>query len=257
MGVPKNILKENPGLGEWSILTGWRGSIAHNMFVPNTDPNSIDDKDVMAVCIPPKEYYFGLKEYGSRGTKEIKKNEWDIVIYEFKKFVHLLKKGNPNVLSMLWLEPNHYLHLSDEGSFLLANRQMFVGRHVYHSFAGYAHAQLYKMTHLAFKGYMGDKRKKLVEQHGYDTKNAAHLIRLLKMAIEFLVDGSLKVFREDSKTLLSIKRGEWGLDKVKQKAEELFSLAEEAYVKSHLPPQVDGDAIDKLCIQILDMRFGH
>lgn len=34
-------------------LVGYRGSIAHGMYVPNTDPNSIDDKDVMGVCIPP------------------------------------------------------------------------------------------------------------------------------------------------------------------------------------------------------------
>ena len=29
------------------IVLGYRGSISHGMYVPQTDPNSIDDKDVM------------------------------------------------------------------------------------------------------------------------------------------------------------------------------------------------------------------
>lgn len=33
---------------------------------------------------------------------------------------------------------------------------------------------------------MGEKRKQLVAKHGYDTKNASHLIRLLRMGMEFL-----------------------------------------------------------------------
>ena len=58
MTLPKDIMIDNPGLGAWSILVAYRGSIAHGMFVPSTDPHSIDDRDVMAVCIPPVDYYF-------------------------------------------------------------------------------------------------------------------------------------------------------------------------------------------------------
>ena len=31
------------------IIVGYRGSIAHGMYLANTDPNSIDDKDIMGV----------------------------------------------------------------------------------------------------------------------------------------------------------------------------------------------------------------
>ncbi|KKL75301.1 hypothetical protein LCGC14_2056220, partial [marine sediment metagenome] len=100
MSLPLQLKVENKGLGDWSILTTYRGSIAHGLYVPQSDPNSIDDKDIMAVCVPPPEYYIGLKQYGSRGTKEIKQDEWDIVIYEMKKFMGMLENGNPNVLGM-------------------------------------------------------------------------------------------------------------------------------------------------------------
>ncbi|MBE3101242.1 MAG: nucleotidyltransferase domain-containing protein, partial [Firmicutes bacterium] len=93
MAIPKNILQDHPCLSEWSILTAYRGSISHGMYVPKNDPNCIDDKDVMAICIPPVNYYYGLQEFGSRGTKEIKIDEWDIVVFEFIKAMRLLKAG--------------------------------------------------------------------------------------------------------------------------------------------------------------------
>ncbi|MBI5603935.1 MAG: nucleotidyltransferase domain-containing protein [Deltaproteobacteria bacterium] len=248
-------MEAHPSLGEWAILSAYRGSIAHGLYVPSADPNSIDDKDVMAVCVPPLDYYFGLKEFGSRGTKEIKQNEWDIVVYEVRKFIRLLARGNPNVLMMLWLDRSDYLKVTEAGRLLLDNRQIFVGRHVYQAFAGYARSQLYKMTHLGFQGYMGAKRKNLVERYGYDCKNAAHLIRLLRMGIEFLRDGQLQVRRHDAEQLLAIKRGEWTLEQVKAEAEQGFQRAEEAYSASPLPPGPDMDRINELAVETVRLAL--
>lgn len=257
MGIPINLPEKNLGLSEWNILHGYRGSIAHGMFVPKSDPNSIDDKDTMAICVPPPEYYYGLKEFGSRGTEEIKQDEWDIVIYEARKFIGLLAVGNPNVLSMLWLDRKHYITIMEAGQMILDNRQLFVGRHVYRSFTGYAHAQLHKMTHLAFEGYMGQKRKSLVEKFGFDTKNAAHCIRLLRMSIEFMKDGELYVERPDAQQLLEIKRGEWSLDQVKAEADRLFKQAENAYLDSDLPKQPDMEAVSNLCVEVVRLALGR
>lgn len=247
------IRYNNPSMDEWAIILGYRGSIAHGMYVPPKNPTSIDDKDLMGVCVPPLDYYFGLNEFGSHGTKEIKEDEWDIVVYEAKKFIKLLSQGNPNVLSMLWLEPNYYLKITDAGHLLIENKNLFIGKHVYHSFTGYAHSQLHRMTHNAFQGHMGDKRRQLVERFRYDTKNAAHLIRLLRMGTEFLVEGNLHVLREDAKQLLEIKRGEWTLDEVMKEADEGFRLAKEAMIHSTLPPEPDFKAINELCVEILKM----
>ena len=187
MTISKDILAKNPCLDEWAILHAYRGSIAHGMYIPNSDPNSIDDKDTMAVCVPPKAYYFGYPPgYGSNemfpvnGTKEIKEGKWDIVAYEARKFIGLLAQGNPNVLCMLWVDKQYVLKETAEGRLLRGERGIFVGKHVYHSFTGYAYGQLHRMTHFVGRGYMGEKRRGLVEKYGYDTKNAAHLIRLLR-----------------------------------------------------------------------------
>ena len=254
--MPAALLRRYPEIIEWSIITAYRGSISHGLYVPNKESCSIDDKDIMSICIPPLSCYFGLREYGSRGTKEIKYREWDIVVYEFKKCIGLLRQGNPNILCILWMEPDDYLKVSPEGARLINARSLFVGRHVYHSFAGYARGQLHRMTHGgAYNGHASAKRKELVQKYGYDCKNAAHLIRLLRMGIEFLKDGELSVLREDASQLLEIKRGEWSLEQVQKEAEHGFKLSEQAYINSTLPKAPDLTAINSLCVEIVRMSL--
>ncbi|MBI5554254.1 MAG: nucleotidyltransferase domain-containing protein [Elusimicrobia bacterium] len=255
MNMPGKILSKYPEIDTWSIITAYRGSIAHGLYVASAAENSIDDKDIISICIPPISYYFGLKEYGSRGTKEIKYAEWDIVVYEFKKCINLLKQGNPNILSLLWLDEKSYIKISQAGERLINARNLFVGKHVYQSFIGYAQSQFHKMTHLGFQGYLGVKRKTLVQKYGYDTKNACHLIRLLTMGIEFLKEGRLYVKRSDVKYLWSIKRGEWTLEEVKKESEKLFKEAEKAYKKSKLPEHPDYNKIETLGVDILKDHF--
>lgn len=255
MSSLKELLNYHPDLMNRSILSGYRGSIAHGMYVPPKEPTSIDDKDLMYVVVPNIECYLGLRSYGSKGTKEIKKDEWDIVSYEARKFIDLLHKGNPNVLMMLWLEPNFYTNISEAGQLLIDNRNLFVGRHIYHQFTGYAHGQLHRMTHNAFQGHMGDKRRQLVEKFGFDTKNAAHLIRLLRMGIEFMKDGNLQVLRQDASQLLEIKKGEWPLTRIVDEANRLFASSEKSYIESSLPEKPNPEQINKLCVDVLKLAF--
>lgn len=252
MTLPRDLQLQHPGLGEWSILTGYRGSIAHGTYVPNSDPNSIDDKDAMAFCVPPLDYFYGLSEYGSRGTVEVVRDPWDVVIYEVRKAMRLLAQGNPNVLSMLWLPEHLYIKRTPAGRMLIAQRDAFVGKHVYRSFTGYAVAQMRKMEGGVYKGYMGDKRRSLVERFGYDTKNASHLIRLLRQGIEFLNDGELYVLRHDAPELVAIKNGEWPLDRVKREAERLFHRAEDAYDRCKLPASPDRERANSLCVALVE-----
>lgn len=231
------------------ILLGYRGSVAHNMYIPDSDPDSIDDIDLMGVYLAPVDHYIGIKQV--KETREKFLNQWDTVSYEFTKFVSLLLKCNPNVMSLLWLKDNQYIKRNPCGWLLVENRDLFVSKKAYKSFTGYAYSQLKRMTHHAHEGYMGKKRKSLVDKYGYDCKNAAHCIRLLKMGMEFLTEGVLNVFREDAPWLLNIKRGEWALEEVKEEASRLFKLTEEAYVRSTLPAEPDYEEVNKIVKTVL------
>jgi hypothetical protein len=105
--------------------------------------------------------------------------------------------------------------------------------------------------------YMGEKRRRLVVQHGYDTKNAAHLIRLLRMCKEFLRDGEMRVWRtEDAEELKAIKRGEFSLETVKASAEELFAAIKDERETSPLPYAPDVDAIGDVLVALHCLEYG-
>src|SRR5262252_2935814 len=126
------------------IILGYRGSIAHNMYIPSTDPDSIDDKDIMGVFVGPVEHYLG---FGRDEVKEKFIGEWDAVRYEVGKFIRLLLKCNPNVLGLSWLSDQHLIYEHPLAARPRANKQIFVTRAAYHSFIGYAQGQLKRMTH--------------------------------------------------------------------------------------------------------------
>jgi len=229
------------------LFLAYRGSIAHGMYVPGSNPDSIDDKDLIGGFIAPETYYLGLQP--AKVTRERFYKEYDCVFYEIKKLISLLLNGNPNVLGVLWTSEQYMIYQSDFFKILKANRELFFSKKIYHAFIGYARSQLKRMTHHAFEGYMGEKRKALVKKFGYDTKNAAHLIRLLTMGIEFLTEKTLFVERKfDAKYLMDIKRGKYGLEEIEKRSEVLFETAEQAYIKSDLPTVPDYDAINKLLV---------
>lgn len=298
-----------------TFLLGYRGSHSHGLYVPPEDVNSIDDIDLMGFAFGETKHYFGLESWGSRGTKDFWEGRLDLVYYEIKKAFALLLQGNPNIVSMLWLNPSDYLFITEAGKELVKHRNLFSGKHVYDAFAGYASAQLQKMEsrdpaelreYLAVThelkvrgahpnketaerrepntgeardvvhwdtekllarmrhyhrkgenlGYMGDKRKHLVLEHGYDAKNAAHCVRLLRMAKEFLETGEFYVRRtHDRQELLDIKAGKWALADIKALAESLFAEVKAAKAASPLPEKPDAEGVQKLLIEMLEAHF--
>jgi hypothetical protein len=59
------------------ILLGYRGSIAHNMYVPQNNPDSIDDNDIMGVYVAAHEHYlgFGRPEVKERFNRRMGRRE--------------------------------------------------------------------------------------------------------------------------------------------------------------------------------------
>ena len=178
-------------------------------------------------------------------------NGLDVTLYSLRKFIGLLLKANPNVLGFLWLRPDFYVHTTPALVRLVEERDAFASKQAYPSFVGYAHSQVRKMEANVFNGYMGARRKALVAQHGYDTKNASHLIRLLRTGIEFLTTGTINVYRDvDAAELVAIKRGEWSLERVKSESARLFRAAEEANRASALPEEPDYNRAERLLMTI-------
>lgn len=94
-------------------------------------------------------------------------------------------------------------------------------------------------------------RAALEAAHGYDTKHAMHLVRLLRMALEVLETGRLVVTRPDREELLAIRDGAWTYDALEANAEALRARVQAAASTSPLPDTVDEPALDALCATIV------
>jgi len=204
------------------------GSQSHGMATATSD------EDFLAVIVPPTEYLLGLRSFDHWDPKDV---GLDFKVYSLRKYVSLLLKNNPNVLETLWLRDGFYCPVHTHPVFyeLLTMREDFSSMRAYHSLSGYAYDQLKRLEVSRYSRTMGAARKALVDTVGYDPKNAAHLLRLYRMGVEFVETGVLNVYRHDREELLEVKRGEWSLEQVKTEAERLSVEMRAAKERTPLP----------------------
>ncbi len=215
------------------------GSHAYGTALPTSD------RDEMRVHFAPVDHYLGLD--GAKSSQKIVDGE-DVQDYEFRHFVKLCLQFNPNVVTALWVKPHCYLSLSSVGIELLNRREMFSSQHCYATFRGYAQGQRMRMLGQT-TGQLGEKRKYLVDQFGYDTKYAYHAVRLLRMCSEFLETETLNVFRKDGAELYQIRNGEYNLEQVEEIIRAEDERCKEAREKTALPKEPDYEAINRFVRQ--------
>jgi predicted nucleotidyltransferase len=94
-------------------------------------------------------------------------------------------------------------------------------------------------------------RAELERSHGYDTKHAMHLIRLMRMGLETLQTGELRVRRDDAEQLSAIRDGALSFDELLAMAGDLQRGMEAAAAATQLPPDVDYERVDALLVELL------
>lgn len=101
------------------------------------------------------------------------------------------------------------------------------------------------------------QRAELEAKCGYDSKHAAHCIRLVRMGNEILTTGKVNVDRRgiDAQELLEIRLGKVDYEIVLAEAEQLFEQLDLNYQTSKLPHQVDTKKINQLAIALVE-EFG-
>lgn len=225
-------------------IAGYGGSLSHG-----TAGDVIDDIDIFGVFMAGPEHYFGLSKIEQIIRAPVN-SKFDVTIYELQKFMRLLLKQNPNIISILWLPENMYIQRNSWGRSLIENREKLLSKQLHKTFCGYAMGQLHRMTRMnTDQAYQGKKRRERFEKFHYDCKNASHLIRLLRMGIEALLTKEINVYRHDASQLKEIKEGKWTLEQVENEAKRLLPLLDESLVKSELPSKVDFDFAQDLLIK--------
>jgi len=94
-------------------------------------------------------------------------------------------------------------------------------------------------------------RSELVLKHGYDTKFASHLIRLLQEGLMLLEHGELMFPLPTSELLLEIKHGKWEIQQVLELADKLEAKMDQVVENTTLPSKPNFKAVEEVCINIM------
>ncbi len=98
-------------------------------------------------------------------------------------------------------------------------------------------------------------RAEMERKSGYDLKHGMHCIRLLRSGVEILRHGQVFVNRYDAgdgDDLKAILAGEYSYEELMQTADNLMQEMEIAYQNSSLPHRPDMEAINQLCVQLVE-----
>lgn len=216
------------------------GSHAYGTNTPESD------LDTRGVCIPPAPYLVGLSTFEQR----VEESGNDSTIFTLHKFFNLALDCNPNIIELLFVRDIDVLWTTSEGQALRANRDLFLSKHAFNTFGGYAYAQLRKIQNSTKTARHGTHAA-YVEKYGYDTKAAAHLVRLYRSGVELLREGTLHVYRQDRDELLDIRNGVRSLAQIEQEAERLNQELQAARDVTLLPNKPDYARAEKLLMELV------
>ena len=248
-----SFLSENEHLGNNVILLGLGGSHAYGTSVPESD------LDIRGIATRRKEEILGLDNF------ECFRNEsTDTTIYSFDKAVEMMAKCNPNVIELLGLKEEHYLHKSKIGEQLLERKDLFISKKAFKSFGGYAKGlrgeiERYRKSLILVSGICKlsgvldeiDKAPKKI------SKSMMNLVRVYLTGIDILSKGEIITYREnDIDLLMSIRRGDYLSDRyeVTKEFNELIDEYEnqlnKAVEHSELPDKPDMNKIKAFVIKV-------
>lgn len=191
------------------ILRTVVGSGVHGIAIEGTD-----DHDEMGIFIEPPERVIGLAKpmdhYVFRTQPEGARSgpgDVDRIIYSLRKWLRLAIKGNPTVLIPLWCPDSDVINTSAVGSELRHMREAFMSQEAAERVLGYMDQQRRGM--LGLGGAKIPSRPELVEKYGYDTKYAAHALRLAIQGLEIVEDGrlTLPMCEQDRHAVINVKQG--------------------------------------------------
>lgn len=243
------------------------GSVAYGVS------SDTSDMDLYGFCVPPKDILFPhlAGNIVGFGTQTPRFSQWqehaikdpsamsgkgrvyDITVYGIVDYFNLLMRNNPNIVDSIFTPDNCVLHTTRIGTMVRDKRKMFLHKGSWHTFKGYAYAQMKKIRN---KNRESSARLELIERHGYDTKFAYHLVRLMDEAEQILTTGDISLMK-NREQLKDIRNGMWTEDQLEKHFAAKEIQLEEVYNKSELRWGPDEPAIKELLLNVLEEHYGN
>ena len=220
------------------------------------------DIDLCGVYIQPVELVLGIPQQmvEADGTKKYfdpdvqvwspsgdhDKNgpgDIDLNLYSLRKWAGMAATGNTTALEFLFIEnsapkPDIWVKHVEP------NREAFISARAGFHFLRFSESMLKRIKGEG-QGKHG-QRPVLEQEHGYDTKAAMHLIRVLCEGIELMKHGRITLPRPEVVTLKGIRAGDFSLEGVEKMYADLTAELTAAQAASKLPPEVDRARISRV-----------
>jgi uncharacterized protein len=231
----------------YTILRGTVGSGSHGVAISGTD-----DQDEMGVVIEsfedavtlssPFEHFIYRTAAERTGKHDARSQpgDLDLVLYSLSKYLRLALRGNPSVLTPLYLPAELLSICTIEGKELQALAPKIISKRAIRAFYHYLRAQKERLT--------GDRgRPELVAKYGFDTKFAMHALRLGYQGIELSETGqvTLPIAKLQRDFLIDVRLGLYSLDYILTHIALIEKRLLGCIDSTKLPEEPDTTAVEK------------
>lgn len=248
--IPKS--KRYPWIQNRLIYVTRAGSDAYGTAVPGSD------HDIRGIAVPPTMDLFGFNPPFEQFEQ---KSPNDVVVYDIRKFMRLASEGNPNIIEMLFTDDADRIFINQQGVRLIMERDKLLTKVTADRFCAFALSRVPELERSAkrrkYTTTEETRRDERIKEFGYDTKDAMHAVRVIRMAREMLEGKGLIVKRPDAAELLDILNGKWSLDEVTSWIGESAIEVNTARHKSELPEVCKVDEINEACHDTVMSSFDH
>lgn len=257
----------------------WLASNCHYLTIMGSEAygcaTDLSDKDIYGFCIPPKDMVFpvgiifvphgngqwrplhgqkieSFAQWQQHGIEDKDAGKtYDFQVFSIIRYFDLLIECNPNLIDSAFTSAECVIHQTKVATMVRENRTMFLHRGAWHRFKAYAISQLHKMNS---KNPIG-KRVAIREAHGFDSKFAYHLVRLLDEIEQIITTGDINL-RRNNEQLKAIRRGEVPEEDIRRWAAEKELSLEKQYAESKLPEHPPMEKIKALLYSCLEEHYG-
>lgn len=128
----------------------------------------------------------------------------DLNVYTLRKFAGLAAGGNPSILGAIFSQ--HVHRETGRVDFDELGRKV-ASKRAGAAFLGYMQQQMERW--LGVRGQKNVRRPELVERYGFDTKYAAHIVRLGYQGIEYMQEGrfSMPIDSDLAQSIIDLRTG--------------------------------------------------
>ena len=157
------------------------------------------------------------------------------------------------MIDSLFVPRRCIIYSTKVGEMVREARHIFLSKSSWPKFKGYAYSQLHKAKNSVPEE--GSARFLDYQNHGYSTKFAYHVVRLLDEVEQILTEEDIDLTR-NREQLKSIRRGEWKKEQIVEYFDTKEKSLEQAYLNSKLRNKPNEKMIKDLLLNCLEQHYG-